>query len=1066
MTLATYPRASLPWGALACVVLAACSRPAPERARTLDGFEDLAAWKAVASDGVTASIAHAPGVTGKAMRLAFDFGSAAGYAIARRPLPLDLPVNYEITFQMRADAPVNDLEIKLIDASGDNVWWCKRRDVTFPDTWQRTVIKKRHIEFAWGPTQDRTLRTAAALELVISAGRSGGRGWVEFDELTIRELPPASAEPPRPTAVASSALREAGPALAVDGRLDSAWRSDPASGATQQLTLDLGRVHEFGGLILRWQDGAHASRYDVALSADGDAWRRVRSVDRGNGGRDALLLPEAEARFLRLELHAGPAAGPATGPAAGYALSEIEIQPLAFGATPNAFIEALARESPRGHHPRGYSGEQTYWTLVGIDGGGQSGLLSEDGALEVARGGFSIEPFVIEGSQVTTWADVQISHALHEQYLPIPRVTWRHPQWEMQVTAFASGTREQSQLAARYAITNTSDRELALALVLAVRPYQVNPPVQFLNQPGGVSPIRALAWDGAALSVDGAPRVFPLQPPDHVELAPFDAGGFPETPAPARGAAPHAIEDDTGLASGALVYELRLAPGASAAVGVLAPLTGTPTLPASQPAAWLDAQHDLVAASWREKLDRVAIQVPAPGQHVVDTLRSSLAHILMTRDGPILRPGTRSYARSWIRDGAMIAEGLLRLGHEGLATEYLRWYAPYQFENGKVPCCVDARGADPVPEHDSPGELIFLVAEIYRFTGDRALLQAMWPHVEAAARYLETLRQSERTPANQTPERRQLYGLLPPSISHEGYSAKPAYSYWDDFWALAGYDDATEIATVLGHTEARDRLAGQRDEFRRELHASLRASAAVHGIDYLPGAADLGDFDATSTTIALSPVGEGHALPQDLLRSTFERYWREFVARRDGTKTWDAYTPYELRVVGTFIRLGWRARVEELLAFFFADRRPAAWNQWAEVVGREPRESRFIGDMPHAWISSDYIRAALDMFAHEREADRTLVLAAGVPAAWLDAPGIAIRDLRTPHGPLSYSITRTGDRVTLSITSSARPPGGLVWPWPWDGPPGPARIDGKPAPWRGNELHIGEVPAQVVVDLR
>ena len=26
--------------------------------------------------------------------------------------------------------------------------------------------------------------------------------------------------------------------------------------------------------------------------------------------------------------------------------------------------------------------------------------------------------------------------------------------------------------------------------------------------------------------------------------------------------------------------------------------------------------------------------------------------VLVTRDGPVLRPGTRSYARSWIRDGA------------------------------------------------------------------------------------------------------------------------------------------------------------------------------------------------------------------------------------------------------------------------------------------------------------------------------------------------------------------------------------------------------------------------------
>jgi len=42
--------------------------------------------------------------------------------------------------------------------------------------------------------------------------------------------------------------------------------------------------------------------------------------------------------------------------------------------------------------------------------------------------------------------------------------------------------------------------------------------------------------------------------------------------------------------------------------------------------------------------------VPAEAQPLIDTLRSSLAHILLSRVGPVLRPGTRSYARSWIRD--------------------------------------------------------------------------------------------------------------------------------------------------------------------------------------------------------------------------------------------------------------------------------------------------------------------------------------------------------------------------------------------------------------------------------
>src|SRR5262249_5036226 len=156
----------------------------------------------------------------------------------------------------------------------------------------------------------------------------------------------------------------------------------------------------------------------------------------------------------------------------------------------------------------------------------------------------------------------------------------------------------------------------------------------------------------------------------------------------------------------------------------------------------------------------------------------------------------------------------------------------------------------------------------------------------------------ERTPANQTAERRAYYGLLPPSISHEGYSAKPAYSYWDDFWGLTGYQDAVWLAGELGERAAATRLVAQPDEPQPDLIASITASAAAHHVAYIPGAADLGDFDATSTTIALAPGGEQDALPPALMLATFERAWQALIARTSGAQpggaTWTDYTPYEL----------------------------------------------------------------------------------------------------------------------------------------------------------------------------
>jgi hypothetical protein len=283
------------------------------------------------------------------------------------------------------------------------------------------------------------------------------------------------------------------------------------------------------------------------------------------------------------------------------------------------------------------------------------------------------------------------------------------------------------------------------------------------------------------------------------------------------------------------------------------------------------------------------------------------------------------------------------------------------------------------------------------------------------------------------------------------------HSYWDDFWAIAGYEAAVRIARALEEKDTMRAYIESRDEFRADVYRSLQVAIATHGIDYLPGAAELGDFDATSTSIALSPVGELTMLPPDEMLGTFERYWKDFSSRRTDT-SWDAYTPYEWRNLGAFIRLRWRERGWELVDYFMKDRRPAAWNQWAEVIGREPRKSRFIGDMPHGWCASDYGRSILDAFAYERQADESLVLMAGVPVAWTRQEGFGVRNLRTPYGMLTYSL-KVGERERVFDLEDIRlPNGGIVIAWPEGEPFREQSIKRGQGRWVAGELRVTAVP--------
>ncbi|MDR2872445.1 MAG: discoidin domain-containing protein [Xanthomonadaceae bacterium] len=1024
--------------------------------RILDDFDDISLWRVVASNQVSGNVRQIDSEHGRALCLDYDFNGVSGYVGIQRDLAIDYPDNYQFSFDLRGDSPGNDLQFKLIDASGDNVWWVNRTSYPFPAQWSEVHYKRRHIDKAWGPGPEQILRHSAKLEFTIY-NQIGGQGTVCFSRLRFMELP-AMDETPLTVTIRPSTIPETSRStLATDGNLAVAWQSVFKDGMNDVLTLDLGRVREFGGLTLVWDESRPAHVYRVELSEDGRRWAQGYRMTQG-GGVDLIPLPESEARYIRILPEGGH-------PGSEYTLKKVSVEPLAFAATPNAFVKAVAEHLPRGWVPRGFSGEQPYWTIVGIDGGMEQGLLGEDGALEVGKGGFSVEPFVRIDNDWVTWADVHSKQSLQEGYLPIPRVTWEHPDFELTITGFASGSPEQSQLHARYRLNNRSDRKRSIELGLAVRPFQVNPPTQFLNITGGVSHIGGLDNDGRVVRVDGRSRVYARELADSWRVLTLAPGLRTDASMPLRAWNPDTDEtggerqDPNGLTTGLLLYALELVPGQSWENDLLIPMTGE--MPFRQPSWDPEAIQQQVAEQWRQRLGHVQVDVPPQGQALVDTLRTATAHMLISRIGPRLQPGTRSYARSWIRDGAMISEGLLRMGHDDAVRDFLRWYAPYQFKDGMVPCCVDARGSDPVPENDSHGELIFTVAEYYRYTGDRLLLQEMWPHVNGAFEYMEKLRASERTEANRAINPA-FYGLMPASISHEGYSAKPMHSYWDDFWALRGYKDVVNIAQWLGKEEMIPRAIAARDQFRNDLYQSLRMTMQAHAIDYLPGAVELGDFDPTSTTIALAPGGEQGFLPQVSLDTTFERYWLEFVQRRDGMREWKDYTPYEWRNVSAFIRLGWRQRAWEAMQYFLKDRAPPAWNQWAEVVTPTPRKPFFLGDLPHAWVASDFVRSALDMFAYDREIDRSLVLAAGIPEEWLNEGGVAIKGLRTPHGRLNYSLTRENDVVTLKVEEGlVLPRGGLVFPCPYPRIPAATRLNGRSIEWMDNELRIMQLPLEL-----
>ncbi len=1006
-----------------------------------DEFDAADSWKLIASDGTRASLIVSPDAPG-ALRLQYEF-TGGGFCVLRRDVDLPLGENYRFTLRLRGAGPPNNLEFKLIDPSGENVWWLNRRAFAPPAEWTDLRTRARQFQFAWGPKPGEKLARLSAIEIAVAAAE-GGAGCIDFDRVEFERLPPATSASALPRVFLTDAdgrERDAG-VLPEDGRLESA-----ASGASL-VRLDLGAVREIGGLAIEWSDENRPQSIDVQTSADGATWGTAFSATRTPPERAWIALPDAEARQVRVTFGAAASGGAAE-------VTRLRVLDTELGASQNRMFERIARESPRGRYPRYFLGEQQYWTVLGVAADRREALMDEAGAIELDRGGARLEPFVLLDGRLLTWADAEISQRLVENDLPTPIVTWRAGPLELEIRAMVDGAPDASRVIARYQLRNTGAASCSARLMLALRPFQVLPPWQELNLTGGVAAVESIVQNDQLILCGSSP-VMPWTRFAKFAACASDEGEIVEHLALGRLPQGQGADDRRRLASAAIEFPFELGPGESHSAFVTIPLSRlSESDPCGMSEAAAENRFDLRWAAaqraWRSELDGAKLRLPPGAVRIENTFRTMQAYILINADGPAIQPGSRTYERSWIRDGVLTSAALLYTDRAERVREFADWYGGFQFDSGKIPCVVDRRGADPVPEHDSTGEYMHLVWLCYRFTGEREFLERHWPRVMRGAAYLRSLRAQRLTAefVEGPPEKRVLAGLLPESISHEGYSAKPMHSYWDDFWAIRGLDSAARIASELGHGAEAAELASLRDDLRESTRASIALAMRSNGIEYIPGCAELGDFDATSTATAVFPCGELAHLSPDALRATIDRYMRFFRDRRDGRAEWRDYTPYELRLVSTLVRMDRPAEARELLEYFLTDQRPAGWNQWAEVVWREARAPRFIGDMPHTWVGAEFICGVRSLFVYERERDDALVIGAGVSVAWLAAKdGVAIENWPTEYGAASWTGRATAGRLEFSLHMTGRtPPGGYVLRVPQTARPiRTALVDGQERP--------------------
>lgn len=667
------------------------------------------------------------------------------------------------------------------------------------------------------------------------------------------------------------------------------------------------------------------------------------------------------------------------------------------------------------------------WVPLGLPEDTREVLLSEDAAIELPAGNALLEPFLRTDTGLRTWGTVNSQVRLVEGDLPLASLRWQHADsLELETTAFVAGD-SAGTLLVRYRVENRGAARRNTTLFVAIRPYTVAP----RGEDGNVGRIDEVSWDGYAVTVDGTQRIVPLVPPGAFGARSTAQGDVVESMVTGQlPAVPHVL-DPNGFASAALAFELEVPVGGMRDVFLAVPFDSSSVVP--QPGATMaeaaDAFVQAMTSSgrrWRARLDAPSLRGPAQAEDVLRAFRSSIAWIDIAADGARLQPGAR-HDEAFLASGAFTASTLLRLGRHDAVRDFLDLFASARAD-GRIPCCIDARGPVFDDGAGAEGAFLGLAAEYYRHTGDRAFLERIWPAVEAAAITIERQLAPSRPSA----------GNDEPPVYADAVRETDTSVMRDTVVALMlsarGIAGAAQIAEILGHTAQRDRWSAVRD--RRAAPALAEAPPPT---------------DPHVAAVLVRLGGSRFDLGAEALRNVLESAWAEVAARLEGQAR-DTARAQGLRLVSAFARLTWKARANDALEELLDGRRPAPWNQWAGDDGAP------------ADAAADYIAAVLDLFAFER-AD-TLVIAAGVPDTWLaEGTSISLAGLSTSWGRMDLSLRAEGPRVHVSFGNALRvPPGGIEVHSPLGRPVSRATVDGRTVPVERNAVvRLATVPRELVL---
>lgn len=473
------------------------------------------------------------------------------------------------------------------------------------------------------------------------------------------------------------------------------------------------------------------------------------------------------------------------------------------------------------------------------------------------------------------------------------------------------------------------------------------------------------------------------------------------------------------------------------------PASKVDTLAALDPTALFAAARNAWEAFWARGAQ---LDLPTREKELADFYQASVASILMlterdengelwTLDGPAF------YREFWGRGEYFQARSIEFAGYLDIALDTARHTFSLQKSDGEW----DGPVTSGWPAWDNIGGNAGTVWDYYLLTRDRQWLASSYPHLAAAARWIDLHRQEsmfaddapeaakgiprqipwkcsdEPTPKLQPGEKPYWYGLLPWSYGDSGLPEGHPYPH--NTWGLYAIKVAEMAAHTLGNAADEKEFAAKYEAYKTAYFDSMRRSIALETDHqpYLPAMPTNPGAGVSQSLIAVYPT--------NLLRPDHEWVTNLLARMRtdelEGLPTHMAWMgaggvwPSEsMNVAETYLRRGELAKVQSLLLATLnhtyvtdsfkeeikVDKTlPVAC---ASGVSKEVENGNGTGDQPEAWGPANLILLVRDLLFYE-DGD-TLHILAGIPSNWI-VPG--------EHLGIASAPTTLGGKLTLRLDS-------------------------------------------------